>query len=331
MSKGSDLEFRDSIGLQALLALRADARGLSLRFDPRKVPGLSGAHRSHLLGRGMTFAEHRPYQAGDDIRHIDWRVSARGQHTYSKVFQEESEQPVQILVDQRKSMYFGSQQTFKSVLACELCALMTWAGLGGNDRVGGIVFDDSRHRFIKAAQHPRQTVRIFDVLEKFNQSLAVVSTQLDAEPAIASAFSLASALDELSRLSRPGTLSLLVSDFEGLLDPVPTSEDAIAPLSIQQTLFRLRRHSQIFAFLIYDPLELAMPATSLQLCDGAGGRLALPERNDALVEINRALQARHEAKIRALEALKCIVVPVSTLDDPAAKLRAISSQRMASR
>tara|TARA_R100000306_G_scaffold62599_2_gene75354 strand:+ start:52402 stop:53391 length:990 start_codon:yes stop_codon:yes gene_type:complete len=320
---------RDRIDLVTMLGLQPDARSLTLKLDPRKVPGLTGSHRSHLLGRGMTFAEHRPYQAGDDIRHIDWRVSARSQHTYSKVFQEETQQPVELLVDQRSTMYFGSGDKFKSVLAAELAALLTWAGLSNNDRVGGLVFDDISHQHVKPAQHKRQTVRLFDVIDKFNGKLC----QQRGSARASAASSLNSALDEITRLSRPGTLCLLVSDFEGLLDELPradsTSDSAgsRAPaLSSEQILFRLRRHNQIFAFLVYDPLELALPGPSLELCNSSGEQLALPERQAALDEINLALQERHEAKIRKLEALKCIVVPIATTEAPAEVLRSISNR-----
>ncbi|GAA3979390.1 DUF58 domain-containing protein [Allohahella marinimesophila] len=321
-------QLRDRIDLLTMLGLQPEARSLTLKLDPRKVPGLTGSHRSHLLGRGMTFAEHRPYQAGDDIRHIDWRVSARSQHTYSKVFQEETQQPVQLLVDQRSNMYFGSNKTFKSVVAAELSALLTWAGLANNDRVGGLVFDDVSHQHVKPAQHKRQTVRIFDVIDRFNARLC---DEASSSRTVA-ASSLNSALDELTRLSRPGTLCLLISDFEGLLDELPADghvadQPVSRPaLSCEQILFRLRRHNQIFAFLVYDPLELALPGPSLEICNSSGDRLTLPERQAALDDINLALRERHEAKIRKLEALKCIVVPISTAEDPAEVLRSISSR-----
>lgn len=97
-----------------------------------------GGHRSAFRGRGMEFDEVRAYQPGDDIRTIDWRVTARTGRTHTKLFQEERERPVLLLSDARRAMRFGTRDCFKSVLSARVTALLTWVALAGNDRVGGV-------------------------------------------------------------------------------------------------------------------------------------------------------------------------------------------------
>ncbi|MFZ8977153.1 MAG: DUF58 domain-containing protein, partial [Pseudohongiellaceae bacterium] len=103
------------VTLQQLLIQRYAARTLEYLAHSRSIAGISGLHLSKMRGRGIDFEEFRPYQAGDDIRLIDWRVTARTSRPFTKVFREERERPVIIAVDQSRNMYFGSQVAFKSV------------------------------------------------------------------------------------------------------------------------------------------------------------------------------------------------------------------------
>ncbi|MBT5031007.1 MAG: DUF58 domain-containing protein, partial [Proteobacteria bacterium] len=125
------------VDLGLLLSSRGWARDLKLFARQAARAMLLGETRSKFRGRGMEFEEVRQYQPGDDIRNIDWRVSARTGGTYTKLFCEERERPVHIVVDQRNSMFFGSAQRFKSVLAAEVASALAWAALAGSDRIGG--------------------------------------------------------------------------------------------------------------------------------------------------------------------------------------------------
>ncbi|MEO0444407.1 MAG: DUF58 domain-containing protein [Pseudomonadota bacterium] len=125
--------------LDILQKLRYSAAPLVSRSITRSATHSSGQHRSRALSRGMEFAEVRLYQAGDDVRNIDWRVTARTQVTHTKRYQDEKEKPVITLVDQRHSLFFGSQQCFKSVYACYLAAIINWSTLKRNDKAGGLV------------------------------------------------------------------------------------------------------------------------------------------------------------------------------------------------
>ena len=128
--------------LPDLIRLRYAAREMADLTGDKTSNPLAGLLSSNFRGRGIDFAEVRVYQPGDDVRTIDWRVTARTQVAHTKVFQEEKERPVLILVDQSASMYFGSQVTFKSVLAARTAAIIAWAALERGDRVGGLVFSE---------------------------------------------------------------------------------------------------------------------------------------------------------------------------------------------
>ena len=143
--------------LNDLIALRFPARQLELGRRNRALSALAGPNKSNFRGRGIDFEEVRSYQPGDDIRTIDWRVTARTGSAHTKLFREERERPVLVVVDQRSSMFFGSSHCFKSVLAAQLASLLAWSALDAGDRVGGLVFNEAGHREIRP-RRSRKTV-----------------------------------------------------------------------------------------------------------------------------------------------------------------------------
>src|SRR5690606_25655237 len=104
---------------------------------------LAGRHASRLRGRGLNFDEIRHYLPGDDIRQIDWKVTARTREPHSRIYTEERERPALMVVDQRLSMFFGSRRQLKSVTAAEAAALVAWRTIAVKDRVGMVLFDDA--------------------------------------------------------------------------------------------------------------------------------------------------------------------------------------------
>lgn len=136
------------IGLAELIDMRHRVREIQLFSKPGQRSPLVGLHHSKLRGRGVDFDQVRVYQAGDDVRNIDWRVTARTQEPHTKLFHEERERPIFILVEQSQRLFFGSGLMFKSVLAAQAAALFGWAALGHNDRIGGLVFGDNEHHEI---------------------------------------------------------------------------------------------------------------------------------------------------------------------------------------
>ena len=128
--------------LDKLVALKYDIRGFSYLPKQPVQSQLTGKHRSRLRGRGLDFEEVRIYSFGDDIRSIDWKVTARTKKPHTRVYTEERERPVFLVLDQSSSMFFGSQQYMKSVIAAEAAAISAWKVLAVGDRIGGIGFND---------------------------------------------------------------------------------------------------------------------------------------------------------------------------------------------
>ncbi|ERI51084.1 hypothetical protein N878_07210, partial [Pseudomonas sp. EGD-AK9] len=127
------------LDLAELIEMRHRVHEVPLFSTPARRSPLIGLHHSKLRGRGVDFDQVRVYQAGDDVRNIDWRVTARTQEPHTKLFHEERERPIFILAEQSQRLFFGSGQCFKSVLAARAAALVGWAALAHNDRIGGLV------------------------------------------------------------------------------------------------------------------------------------------------------------------------------------------------
>ncbi|MDH5485082.1 MAG: DUF58 domain-containing protein, partial [Gammaproteobacteria bacterium] len=124
-----------------LIGLYRDAQKLPLK--PSKIRAhMAGSFLSAFKGRGMEFDESRPYQPGDDIRALDWKVIARTSKPFTKVFREERERPVLLMVDYRRPMFFGTRNAFKSVLAAKAAALLAWSCAQHGDRLGGLIFSE---------------------------------------------------------------------------------------------------------------------------------------------------------------------------------------------
>ncbi|MBY0274525.1 DUF58 domain-containing protein, partial [Candidatus Binatia bacterium] len=145
MPKGGS-HMREDYGIVAsvaeLVALRSDAARLDASPRGRVRTLHAGAYASAFRGRGMEFDETRAYQPGDDVRAIDWRVTARTGRVHTKLFHEERERPVLLLVDQRMHMRFGTRDAFKSVVAARAAATVAWAARDQGDRVGGLIVTD---------------------------------------------------------------------------------------------------------------------------------------------------------------------------------------------
>ena len=160
------------ISLDELLKMEHLARGFSFLAARQKVRSiLGGKHASKLRGRGLDFEEVRSYVAGDDIRNIDWKVTARTQKTHSRVYSEEKEKPALIVVDQSKSMFFGSQKSTKAVVAAKLAALASFRVLKEGDRVGGVVFADKGIDIIYPKRDRRNILRFLEKIVERNHEL----------------------------------------------------------------------------------------------------------------------------------------------------------------
>jgi len=238
------------VSVDELLQLRHLAKDMTLEANKRSTAIVDGESRTSIRGRGMEFAEVRPYQVGDDIRNIDWRVTARTQKPYTKLFQEEKERPVYILVDQRSPMFFGSEKQFKSVLATKVAAVIAWAALNNNDRIGAMVFSDNEQTDSRARRGKHAVLAMLHQLFSFNQ-------QLRSPAASNISNTLVDMLNDLRRVAKPGSAVYIISDFHDFNDACKE------PLSV------LARHTDVSVFHVYDMLERQLPiAHALSISDG---------------------------------------------------------------
>jgi uncharacterized protein (DUF58 family) len=219
--------------LADLLALRGASRSLQLRARGTARALLLGSHRGAHRGRGLEFEEVRPYAAGDDVRSIDWRVTARRGRVHTKLFREERERPVWLLVDLQPGMFFGSRMQMKSAVAVRAAALLAWIAIAGGDRVGAVIRNGSETRCL-----PPRT-REAGVLPILTELLALQPRS----PAMPIANNLRETLSQLRPLLHPGSLVLALSDF------------AEASSTDQSLWSALAAHAECRLFWITDQLE----------------------------------------------------------------------------
>ena len=156
----------DGIHLTAaeLISLRPRCHALRLPMRQAAASALAGAYRSRFRGRGVDFLESRNYQPGDDIRNMDWRVTARTGKPHTKVFQEERERPVLVVMDASPSLFFGTKTRLKSVAAGQLAAAVAWSAVRRGDRIGGFLFAPGKHRELRPAGGRRGAMRMIQGL-----------------------------------------------------------------------------------------------------------------------------------------------------------------------
>jgi uncharacterized protein (DUF58 family) len=285
-----------------LLRARFAARELNL-FARRPARSMqSGRLRTRFRGRGVDFEEVRLYQAGDDIRSIDWRVTARTQVPHTKLYSEERERPVYVLCDQRPDMFFGSVNCFKSVLACQVSALLSWAALEGGDRLGALVFNGQEFRDVRPKRSKHNVLASLQLLQSFNHQLT--------SPIGSGSLSLAQMLKDTRRIAKPGSALFVVSDLHDL--------DAEA----EKQLFQLHRHLDITLVRIHDPLEHSMSGYGDLTITNGQERQQLPVGDKHFQRQYRALRQRHEQQRNATCArLGLEVIDISTRDEPSQRLR----------
>ena len=263
----------------ALLALRYRRSGAPAQGG-RQFGRQAGLKLSRQKGRGVDFAEVRLYEPGDDVRTIDWRVTARKQRVHTKVFREERERPVLFFVDQSQSLFFGSRQRLKSVAVAEAAALLAWQTLNDHDRVGGLVLGNDRYTVHRPFRSLRPVARFLYDIAEFNHSLgraghATRSVRQDA-------------LFAFRRLVRTGYRVVLISDFATDVD------------LWRDIVHALARHNRVTLIQITDPLESELPPDDLYAVTDGQTRLQFDSAEPVLREQYRS---RFNDRIAAIEHL----------------------------
>jgi uncharacterized protein (DUF58 family) len=281
------------VKLSTLIGLHRDARNIPLVANQVKAQ-MAGGHLSTFRGRGMDYHESRPYQSGDDIRAIDWRVTARTGRTHTKTYREERERPVLLLVDLCKTMFFGTRTCFKSVLAAKLAALLAWSSVHHGDRVGGLFFSEAHHLELRPKPGKAAALHLVQQLAShpaWNQQHKTTNG-LEAG---------SEALNRLRHVTRPGSLVILISDFRFLDD------------SCRVHLSQLAKHNDVVLLFTHDPFEQALPPSgNYRLSDG-DIEISLDSTNVASREqYQQRFSAHFEALVNLSNQLHLYLLDVST-------------------
>ncbi len=238
------------VSTRQLNGLATLARKLTLlpRFNPNSA--LNGRHASRLRGCGLNFEELRNYLPGDDIRALDWKVTARTGTPYVRVYSEERERPVWIIVDQRIAMFFGTMEYMKSVVAAEAAAILAHCVIQQGDRPGGLVFNDqnlSEHRPLRRQK----------ALFQFLSAISAANGRLSANMPDDSPDMLNAVLKSVQRMAQSGGTVIILSDFDGL----DTASEHI--------LGQLVRKNDLILCNVSDPAAKEIPAgAAIAVSDG---------------------------------------------------------------
>ncbi len=288
-----------------LIGLQQQARKLDLNRQTYATASTTGTHRSRFRGRGMDYQESRIYQAGDDIRNMDWRVTARSGKPHTKLYQEERERPVVFLVDFNPSMFFGSTQALKSVVAAKVAAILAWSVALKGDRIGALLINNVHHE-LAPKMGKRGALQLIRELVNFSDPHKGLAPHENANKN-----NFNEELKRLRKLARPGTLIVLISDFYKI------------NAETQHHLRRLSQHNDLLAIQIVDPLELTPPpANRYSVTDGVGKTGVLDTRSKQGKENYHTFFAQHHQQLHELMRRQQIpLIQISTADDVILRLQ----------
>ena len=282
------------ISQQKLIQLRHDAGKLPLNSS--KIHARQGgAYMSSFKGRGMEFDESRLYMPGDDIRNMDWRVTARTGDPHTKVFREERERPVLIWLDLNASMFFGTRGCFKSVAAARAAVMLAWSTSMQNDRLGALIFAGDDHVELKPR---RGKAAVLDLIGRTCKHPAWRG--IEHQPARNAGLAMA----RLRKVTRPGSLLFLVSDFRDMDDQA------------ESHLISVARHNDVVLIQVYDPIEVDLPPSGVYRVSDGTDDLQL---NTADRKLRQEYHERFEQRQAHLATLcrqhRMYLLPLSTEDD----------------
>jgi uncharacterized protein (DUF58 family) len=292
------------VDLEELIALEHRDRRVS--FLPKQPVHslLSGRFASRMRGRGLNFEEIRNYRPGDDVRLIDWKVTARLQKPHVRVFDEERDRQVLLVVDQRLSMFFGSRLSMKSVTAARAAAIGAWRVLDVGDRVGAIVFNDSDVVEIRARRSRATVLQVLSAVVAQNRALGVGRSLVSA-PAMLNA-----ALDHAERRALHDAAVIIVSDFDGADDVT------------RRMVGSMTRHNDVIALLVHDPLQSDLPPSARMTVTDGELQITLDVGRDSVRRsISQATLERLKGVFAWTQELGVPVLPLSAAEETAPQLR----------
>jgi len=294
------------IGLPDLIRLQADARALKLPSARPVRSRQAGLQRSPQRGRGMAFAEVRLYQPGDDIRSIDWRVTARRQAPHTKLYEEERERPVLLLCDLGPSLFFASTGAFKQVRCAQLASILAWLALWSGDQVGGLVFNGETLSVQRPARRKKSVLRLLDTLAEQQRQHGRVQNDGEGRGR------LDTALTEARRVAHTGSRIFVISDFLDI------------PAETGNLLGALARHNTVSALRVLDPLEKELPQRGRFAVAGPEGPVWFDAANPRFQKAWHAKVASHERQLEdCFRTSGVVAANVSTGEDPAVALKTL--------
>ncbi|MBE9563761.1 MAG: DUF58 domain-containing protein [Proteobacteria bacterium] len=296
------------ISPQSLIQLRLQANKISLNKSIIHAKQ-GGAYMSSFKGRGMEFDESRIYQAGDDIRNMDWRVTARTGTAHTKVFREERERPVLLCLDLNASMMFATRNKFKSVIAAKLATLIAWSAAKNNDRIGGLIFSSDEHHEIKPRRGKTAVLDFIGRIAKhksWHKALSAANNKLETS---SSKRNMATAIARLHKVTHPGSLVFMISDFRNM------DEKAYSHLA------NVARHNDIVLIKITDPIELDLPDSgSYKLTDGKNEVQIQTSSNKTRNKYHQRFTESNEQLEKFCRQNRIHLVHISTSDNALEKL-----------
>jgi uncharacterized protein (DUF58 family) len=229
----------------------------------------------------MAFDEVRPYQPGDDVRTIDWRVTARTGKPHTKLFREERERAVLFWVDYRAPMFFATQGMFKSVMAARAAALLAWSAFHHGDRLGGLAFSENQHEEVRPQRGKKGVLHFIQRLVE-HPAWKQTTAGPDREAAALSA------LIRLRRVARPGSLVFLISDFRAI------------GAQAESHLTQLARHNDVVMLFIHDPLEKNLPPSGTYRVSNGHSEMTLDTGDPSR---RQAYQSKFHERLGGLQSL----------------------------
>jgi uncharacterized protein (DUF58 family) len=291
------------VDLEELIALQQ--RGRRVSFLPRQAMNslLSGRYASRMRGRGLNFEEIRDYRPGDDVRSIDWKVTARLQQPHVRVFNEERDRQGLLVVDQRLSMFFGSRFAMKSVTAAQAAAIAAWRVLTAGDRVGGIVFNDSAVEEVRPQRSRSAALQLLAHVVSQNQALGV-GRGLSSAAAM-----LNYALDRARRLAPHDSTIIIISDADG------------ADEATRRLVGSMARHNSVVVLLVHDPLQSELPSSARMTVTDGELQIMLEVGRDS---VRKSIQSATDERLRNVFAwtreIGVPVLPLSAAEQTAPQL-----------
>lgn len=293
-----------TVSLQELIGLQYRTAGFSLlpRQPVRSL--LAGRYGSRLRGRGLNFEEIRQYHPGDDIRNMDWKVTARTGKPHTRVYTEERDRPVIIVVDQRVSMFFGSKVNMKSVTAAQLGALCIWKATQDQDRAGAIIFNDTTIEQIRPHRSQKNVTEIVNRLVRFSTEL-VDRNKHQNTPEM-----LNRVLEQIAIRNSHDYLYIVISDFSGVND------------KSYRFAKQISRNNDLLLFLVHDPLAREVPKKGIfTLTDGVRKVELDPGYNRIKKELPGLLEGRINQLVQELSNFGVPTLPFNNVDDVADQLK----------